>query len=227
MQVKLNDKTVTFPSSLSEITLGQRIDLHETHGRLLDQMLESIMKMPDDTEREIELLGFHFERMFRTFAFFAGTTVEAVKESEFINDVAQIYNMGLALIFQEETNMVQQHEFLFKDEVWTLAPPHLKHGDKMSFGEVIDSKQIVKDMLDLGRGRWEALQRLCVIYLRKGPEQYQEEFMYDGSERMELMRELPLSIALQVGFFLKNLMNFYLGISTFSEKVERSHQVAT
>lgn len=219
MLVVINDKTVTFPSTLADITLRQRIDLHDRHGRDLEKMLESIQKMTDESERTIEMTQWSLERMFRTFAFFAGTTPEAIKESEFVGEVARIYNASLAQIYAEELAIDDtRREFEFKGETWHLAPPELKHGDKMSFGEVIESKQTVKDMLDLGRGRWEAMLRLCVIYLRKKDEPYTEDMLFEGSKRMKLMEELPLDIALHVGFFLKSFLNFYQSILMFSEK---------
>jgi hypothetical protein len=223
MQVIINDKPITFPSSLSDVTLGQRIDFHKEHGNLLEKMLESIGKIEDQDLKEIELLGFQFERMFRTFAFFAGTSVEAIKESEFIDQVAQIYNTSLAMIFNEEAGMEQKNEFEFKGTTWYLHPAELKPGDKMKFGEVIEAKQIVKDMLDLGHGRWEAALRLCAIYLRKKDEEFSEEFLYDDSERMKLMRELPMDIALQVGFFLKNSLSLYQGILMSSKRAGQNH----
>lgn len=216
MQIFVNDKQIIFPSQLSDITLGQRIQLQEKHGNDLDKMLESIMKMPDDAEREIELLHWHFEKMFRTFSFFAGTTVEAIKESSFIDEVARIYNLCLAMIFSEENKMEQKSEFWWKEQKWILAPPELKYGDRMQFGEVIDSKQTVKDMLDLGKGKWEAMLRLCVIYLRKPDEEYDKEWLYDDSERLAMMRDLPLDIAMQVGFFLRNSLILFQSTLIFS-----------
>lgn len=213
MKVTINDKEVNFPSSLAEITLGQRIEFQHQYGDDLDKMIDSILKMPDDAEREIEMMQFHFEKMFRTFAFFAGTTVDAVKESQFINEVAGIYNTCLSILFQEQKNMELQREFIIWGEKWVLAAPELKHGDKMKFGEVIASKQIVKDMADLGRGRWDAFIPLCAIYLRPEGEDYDESFMYENSERQKLMETLPLDVALQVGFFLSDSMNFYIAHS--------------
>jgi hypothetical protein len=226
MRVFINDKEVVFPSSLSEYTLGQRIAFHNEHGAILDKMLESILKMEDDEIKEIEIIGFQMEKMFRSFAFFAGTTVEAIKESKFIDDVASVYYSCLAVLFDEEEKLELCRTFTWKEETWELSVPELKHGDKMKFGEFIDAKQVVKDMSDLGHGKWEAMLHLCAIYLRKKGEPYQQEFLYEGSERMEMMKELPMDIALQVGFFLTGTMNFYMNTSKFSEKQRSKEPVS-
>lgn len=208
MRILLNDKEVIVPSSLSEFTIGQRIAFHNEHGRLLDEMLKSIISMEDGPEKELEITQFNFEKMFRTFAFFAGTTAEAIKASKFIDDVANIYYSSLAVLFEEEETMEPQREFVFKGEQWELAPPELSNSSKMKFGEFIDAKQLIKDMVGLGMGKWEYMLPICVIYLRKKGEAYKEEFLFEGSERLKLMEELPMDIAMQVGFFLSSIINF-------------------
>lgn len=210
MRILINDKEVVFPSSLSEFTLGQRIAFHTEHGELLDKMLESILAMEDESEREIEMMNLHLEKMFRTFAFFAGCTLEAVKDDKFIDDVARIYYACLSVLFDEEKNIELQQSFAWKDEEWVIATPELKHGDRMKFGEFIDAKQTIKNMADLGKDKWEAMLPLCAIYLRKKDEPYKQEFLYEGSDRMEEMKQLPMNIAMQVGFFLNSIVNFYL-----------------
>ena len=226
MRILINDKEVVFPSSLSEYTLGQRIAFQQEHGELLDKMLESILAMEDEVEKELEMMNFHLEKMFRTFAFFAGCTVEAVKEDKFIDDVSNIYHSCLQVLFEEEKNMDLQQSFAWKDEEWVIAAPELKHGDRMKFGEFIDAKQTIKNMADLGRDKWEAMLPLCAIYLRKKDEPYKQEFLYEGSDRMEEMKKLPMNIAMQVGFFLNSIQNFYLNTLQSFGSPERKEAVA-
>ena len=226
MRILVNDKEVVFPSSLSEYKLGQRIAFHQEHGVLLDKMLESIQAMEDEMQKELEMVNYQLEKMFRTFAFFAGCTLEAVKEDRFIDDVSNIYHSCLAVLFEEEKNMDLQRSFAWKDEEWVIAAPELKHGDRMKFGEFIDAKQTIKNMADLGRDKWEAMLPLCAIYLRKKDEPYKQEFTYEGSDRMELMKELPMNIAMQVGFFLSSTMNFYINTLTSLKNQEQKELVA-
>lgn len=213
MRVQINDKVVNIPSSLNEITLKQRIEFQNEHGNVLDDMVKSILALEDEDEKQLELTQFQFEKMFRSFSFFSGIPVEALKESQFIDEIASIYYSCLAVLFEQENQLKPLREFLWNGELWYLQSPELKNGDRMTFGELIDSKQIIQDMIKLGKGDWERLLPLCCIYLRKRDEIYQESFLYEDSERLKLMEQLPLDIALQVGFFLSSSLNMFMATS--------------
>jgi hypothetical protein len=118
-------------------------------------------------------------------------------------------------------------EYFWKGEVWEIHPPELKHGLSDEIRRVHRRKQIIKDMMDLGKGRWESLVSLCAIYLRRKDEPYKEEFMYEGSERQELMLSLPMDIALAVGFFLSGSMNILMNISSLLEVPKQVRQVCS
>lgn len=210
MRLTINGNQVVIPSSLSEFSLGQRIEFQEEYGNDLDAWAQRILAMEDGIDKELEVTEFQFEKMFRTFAFFAGCTPEALKDSEFVDDIANIYYSCLSVLFENEDKVELQQEYIWKGEAWVLHPPALKHGDKMTFGEFIDAKQIVKDLSDLGKSQWDKLLRLSAIYLRRPSEEYQEAFLYDNSERIELMKELPMDIAISVGFFLTGSMQLYM-----------------
>lgn len=211
MRLLLNDNWVTIPSDLSEITLGQRIDFQLEHGNLLHEMYKSIIEMEDELEKELELGQWHFEKIYRTMAFFLNATLEAVKESEHIEKIFGLYTTSMDLVFQQEQEEYDypQLEFIWNDEEWVIEAPELKNGHKMMFGEFIDAKQIVQDMVGLSKSKWECMLPLCAIFLRRRGEAYQESFVHEGSERLALMRELPLNIALQVGFFLSCSLDIY------------------
>lgn len=212
MRIIINDKEVNFPSSLSEITLGQRIDFFNQYGRDLEAMHKSILEIEDSTEQEIEFAQFSIEKMFSTFAFFAGVTVDALKESQFIDDIAGIYFSCLVNLFEQEEDLEFKSSHVWNSEVWEIHPPVLKQGSHMTFGEFVDAKQVLQDMAELGKGEIDKLLRLCAIYLRKQGEAYDESFLYEDSERLQLMRSLPMDIAMQVGFFLSSSANTYLNI---------------
>jgi hypothetical protein len=224
MTVLLNNKKRTFPSSLSEFTLGQRISFDNQYGYELEKMRVSIAEMEEGPLREIEAGHFYFEKMFRTVAFFLNCTVESLKESSFINEIGGIYNSCLAVLFEEQDTMEPVYSFQWNGEEWNIAAPELKNGDDMSFGEFVDSKQIVKDMVELGKGKWEYMLPLCAVYLRKKGEPYQEEFLFEDSERLKQMEKLPMDIAMQVGFFLISTQNIYLSTSKSFGSPEQREQ---
>jgi hypothetical protein len=219
--LKINNKKIEIPGSLAEFTLGRRLKFQELHGDLLDMMTDSILKMEDGIEKDLELLDFHFERMFRIFSFFTGVTVEACRASEIVDRIAYIYNAHLSYLFDDPKDPELIGAYTFKGERWTLPEPILKQGGDLSFGEVIDSKQMIRDTFALNQGRWAAVLKLAAIYLRREGESYEEEFLFDDSPRIRLMMDLPMSIAHQVYFFLINLIPSSPVISIFSGKAEQ------
>lgn len=220
MKLLVNNTEVIIPSSLQEITLQQKIDYEERYGKALMEQFESILAMDDEFERELEATQHEFEKMFKTFAFFSGIDEDTLKESEFIDRIASVYYSCANQLKEEEEALELKQEFLFNDEVWVLDHPELKHGDRMKFGEFIDAKQIISDMHALSKNRWEALVPLCAIFLRKKDEPYDPEFTYDDSERMKLMRTLPLDIAIVVGFFLSSSLNLLITAFRYSDRQE-------
>lgn len=225
MRVQLNDIEFTFPSSLEEFTLGQRVEFHNQYGRDLEEMAKAVIAMEDGWEKDVEAVTLRFEQMFAAFSFFSGVPVDVLKESEFIDDIAAIYQANMATLFESEEAQELQLQFEFNGEVWEIHPPELKNGSKMTFGEFIDSKQIVKDCMELGQGKWDYLPQLCAIYLRKRGEAYREEFAWPDSDRVKLMHSLPMSIAMQVGFFLSSSMNLYIATSPSSDPQKQKEVV--
>lgn len=215
MRIVINDRKIVFPSSLAEITLGQRIDFYNQFGKDLDERALQISKMDDSTDKEMAIIEFHFDKMLRTFSFFSDISVEAIRESDsvIIETVANIYHSCLQQLLEDESEFELQTEYSWHSEVWELCNPELKNGSGMTFGELIDAKQAVQNMTELGKGRWEAMLYLCAIFLRKRGESYQEGFLFENSDRLKLMRDLPLNIAMAVGFFLSSSLNIYMNSS--------------
>lgn len=220
MRVIVNEQQYILPSSLSEITLGTRIRFQKEVGDTLDMMAKSIDEMPDGYEKELEILQFAVEKMFRTFAFFVDADPEDLKNSEFVDEIARIYYSSLKIIFEEEAGIELKTEFFWNNESWFLSTPELKHGSSMKYGELIDAKQSVSNMIELGNNKWEYLLPLCAIYLRRKDEEYDKEFLFEGSDRLKQMESLPLDIALQVGFFLSSSLNIFKNTLQFSSQEE-------
>jgi hypothetical protein len=213
MKIYINDTEITIPSSKEDITLSQRIAFDREHGNLLGKMMESITAMEDETEKRIEWMEFHSEKMFRVFSFFTNIPVDVLRECDFIEQVAEIYHSTLMPLIEYAEPKEKKNEFSFNNETWVLPGAELKHGDKTSFGEIIDCKQRVCDMAEMEMSLAEMLLPVSAIYLRKKNEEYQEEFLYEGSERLALLEKLPMSIVEQVAFFLNSLIRLSTKIS--------------
>lgn len=226
MQISINNTWITIPSSLSEITLKQKIDFQKQYGDSLLEMAKSIHDMPDGFEKELEMTQFQVEQMFKTMAFFCNCTEQALKESEFIDKIAGIYYSCLSQLNEQNELLELQQSHVWNEEEWFIDHPELKNGDRMTFGEFIDAKQIIQDMVNVGNNRWECLLPLCAIFLRKKGEAYDESFLFEDSERLKLMQTLPFNIALNVGFFLTSSLNMYIEAFRFSPNQEQKEVVS-
>lgn len=214
MRVRINGIECLIPSSLSEITLKQKIDFQIAHGNELDAMSKSIQEIEDEDDKELEQLQFNIISIFRTLSFFLPFDIESLKQTEHVQSLVNIYTNSIALLNQQEKYIEENpvYEFTWLNDEWELHTPELNQGDKMTFGELIDAKQIVQDMLNAGKNRWECMLSLCAIFLRKKNEPYEDRFVYPNSERLKLMEQLPMDIALQVGFFLSASLSLYTKI---------------
>jgi hypothetical protein len=173
----------------AEVTLGERIEYENTYGKELRENKEII-----DIEREVVL---------KTVSFFGKIPVDVLENTQY-EDVLVIYDEVLHFFSDDiDFNAVHnvQREFVWNDEMWVLSEPELKQDSKILFGEFIDAKQSVQN----GEANmWTALLSLCSIFLRKKGEPYDKNYAIEGP-RMQLMKTLPLTYAIEVGFFLNSL----------------------
>lgn len=207
MILQVNDTEIQIPHTIGDITIGQRIDFHALYGRDLAARAKEISQMEDGEEQEIALAEQAMNRIFSTFAFFTNCTVQAVKESNFVDQVAAVY-FGLLAGLMEDPEPVERRLFIWNSEAWYLPDPELKHGDTMTFGEFIDAKQLMKDHIESGSDGLEYLPKICAVFLRKEGEPYQESFLYEQSDRLQLMHSLPMDIAAAVARWFEQFNTF-------------------
>lgn len=200
MQIRVNDKLINIPTSLADITLGERIQFYNEYGKDLDEEVNRINTMEEGPLKDLEWSFFHMDTACKTFSFFTGIDLAVIRQAESLTTIMQVYNIVKACLL-EEPELEATTTFNWRGEIWEIQPPILQADSTITFGEFIDSKQILQDMYELGAGKWDSLLRLCAIYLRKQGEVYEKTFALDNSPRLELMKSLPMDIALQVGFF--------------------------
>ena len=224
------------PVSLLEITLADRIRYDRTYGDALQKELATILKEEEDerkrksdADRELELMVHYCSVACKTLSFFGNIPLEVVEGTK-AEDVLTIYHQFMTEL-SEETDFSKERErttsFGWKGDIWVIQSPQLKHDSTMTFGELVDSKQWMKNIETLGTGRWEALLMLCCIYLRKEGEKYTKELAYPEGKRYRLMQTLPLQHALEVGFFLNSSISSYLPIFRSFTPARESHREST
>lgn len=208
MQFIFKDNTYNVPTSLSEITLGQRIDFQQQYGEDIAKREALINAIEDEIERDLERADHYMYIFCVSFSFFSGIDLHMVKQVN-IYQIIEFFLPCFQELFEQQEEIILQSNYYFKDEVWELSEPALSYHSTMTFGEFVTAKQIIKSLYDLGKDNWTALQYLCAIFLRKEGEVFEESFSTEDSERFKLMRELPMDIALSVAFFLNVSNSIY------------------
>jgi hypothetical protein len=229
MQFEYKGEIKTFPAQLSEITLGQRVSFYATHGPMLEQLAKDVEEAKDDFEKEMAITILNSELAVCEFAHYTGIDLEEVKNHIEFDSLMTIYAVDMMLLREQEAAIELQPSYDWNGEKWVIDTPQLTPTSKMSFNEFLHGKEVVRQLAKLGKGKWEALPYLCAIYLRKEGETFTEELVTVDGERLKLMLQLSLDIALAVGFFLSSTLSTYMStLASSGQEVEReSTQPAT
>lgn len=220
MKIKHNGKSYQCPASLGEIPLKQVIDFQLQYGKDLETFLKN-----SDPNDEIEQLEMRMDLACKSVSFFTGIPLEEIYKTD-LTHVFAIFDNVLSPIFQPQEERTLHENYYFKGELWTIASPQMTFENSMTFNELILGKVITNDMKNFAAGKFEALQKLAVVYFRKVNEKLDESWLSDDlgpSERMQMMAELPMDIVLDIAFFLQSSMSAYLASSQYleSQKAEK------
>ncbi|MDV2459880.1 hypothetical protein CMU99_16300 [Elizabethkingia anophelis] len=217
MKIKHNGKTYNIPASLAEITLKQVIDFQAVYGNEIEEFYKS-----QDKEDELADFELKIDMACKSVSFFSGIPLEEIYKTN-LDNVLSIYMNVLSPLFEPQEKRDFQDTYYFEDALWDIINPELSFNNSMSFNELILGKEITNDLQKFSIGRYDALLRLCVIYFRKKDaydnlEKFDESWLQEDSDRMQLMNNLPMDIALDVAFFLLRSMHFYMRHSQCLEK---------
>lgn len=216
MKINHNGKSYECPASLSEITLRQVSAFQLKYGKEIEDFQKNCD--PDD---ELTKLEINMDMACKSVSFFTGIPLDEVYKTN-IAQVFTIFDEILSPIFKPQDERELYQSYQFNNAMWTIASPQLTFQNSMTFNELILGKQIVNDMQSFAAGKYDALQRLAVVYFRQidadgNIEQLDENWLSDeDSERMNLMADLPMDIVLDVAFFLLSSMTTYLISSQYS-----------
>lgn len=242
MELKVNNKNCTVPFDLSAVTLGEYISYYEKYGRDLDGKLKEIQErdykkylaskgFTDAGDEDIETfrdldLDNHLDQ--EALAWFSFWTGFDFFEAQHMKETAQalfqyrVFRYIMNESIQKETVFPQQYEW--NGETWEVLNYQVTPESEMSFNEVITSKEIMRQIYKMGKGKWDAMPYLCAVFFRKKNEAFKDEFVHESSERLKLMLDLPLTYAMQVGFFLTACVNIWKNTLASSENGEEVTQ---
>lgn len=219
MQITIEDVQYNLPASLMDVTLGQRIEFDHLYGKEQRAKLKVIRETEDPQTREMDYTEYHLDMACKTISFFGKIPLEIIQNTA-IDEVLAIYHTVMHPMTEEvdfnQPNFTLNLEFKWKDATWLLQTPELKNSSKMSFGEFIDSKQIIHDLFEKEDQKWEALLAISSIFFRKKNEAYSESLSEVEEPRYQLLKTLPLAYALHIGFFLSASRSSYKTTSRYS-----------
>ena len=224
MKFIYKDSEYEVPTSLSQIKLRQKIEFDNLYGEKIEALKNEVFGDENKEVSDLDSMLLTFSVAAMNFSFFTGIPLEEVEKNIAVDDVLNIYYSCFYQLFQQEDELEIQPEYLWNDEFWKLESPELTFESKITFNEFITSKQIVKQMSELASGHWESLPYLACVYLKREDESFEEKWLAPGSERMEMMLDLPMDIAVAVAFFLQSSMSMYLKTlaSSQEEEVEKA-----
>ena len=223
MRVFVNDTAYEIPFDPAIISMEDFISYHTDYGKDLNTKLKSILDKKyigdNDTielERNIALEGHLDEEALCWFAFWTKTDLDEVKQHPGITPFLERYRLLRTLLRDDDAEFPYYAEW--NGDEWTIQDFKVNPASEMSFNEIITSKEVMRQIYSIGEDNWAALPYLCAVYFRKKDELFKDEFIQEGSERMEVLKKLPLKHGLAVAFFLKICVSIWSSISVSSAR---------
>lgn len=220
-----NGNDYNLPENLMEITLGQRIDFWEKYDKTHEAEIRAIYEknMPKDGKSEVTELTIEdadrlsvidIERAINAYSYFGNIQKEIVENEIEFQTVYGYYCEVLQNLITDDIRIPEKREFEWRGEKWSIPKPTLENGDGKSTREVLTSFNILSQtdrmLKEYAIGKVHILLNLCCIWLKKDGDVFTIDSMREDSERYKLFKELPLEIALQVGFFLRYSWSLYM-----------------
>ena len=234
MQILIDKTPYSIPFDLHNISIGDYIRYHTEYGRDLDKELDAIVANDylklfngDEDEasinRQIDLDNHLDKEALCWVSFWCKIELWQTMEHKGIQDLLYAYRvMRFQLKDQEEKIKELPLDFEWEGQQWVIDDFVVDPSSGMSFNEIITSKEAIRQLTSLGKGKWDAMPYLCSIFLRKKDEAFQDEFIREGSERLTLMQQLPMDHALTVGFFLNTCVSIWKKTFPFLGEVEEA-----
>lgn len=203
LEFKRSDgKIIKLADNWSEITLSQYAKYRRMEAELEDQVFQKLHTKEDKavalaklTVQEIAKI--HPEYIRKVVSFWSGLSVQEIDRCK-AADVSEMFFIMNTVLSYPDYEPIEK--FDFRGKTYHL-PESVKNdkGDRVpmsgaTFGEYIESMQLEEGLQELTKERYDVLPRQIAIIVRN------PETTID--EREELFHDLPMSIALNIAFFL-------------------------
>ena len=124
MKFIYNNKEYNFPTSLSQITLRQRIDFDKLYLKEIEDFQNEIFKKDKDENvievDEVDEILFTSFVASRNLSFFSGIPVNEVEDNIPIEDVLNIFNSCFKAIYENQVIEINSEGYLWNNEIWKI-----------------------------------------------------------------------------------------------------------
>jgi len=212
MQIEINNAIYTVPSNVADIKLGTFIDWTNQYGKAFDEELKviSLNDALDSHTKELLIDSLLDNEAAAWFSFHTGHDFNELMQRDTQAILAVIYSYK-NLRYLLKTSELEAYNFPniieFNNEEWRIQDFKVDAKSSMTFNEIITSKEALRQIQSLGLGMWDGMPYLCAMFLRKKDEPFKDEFLFEDSERLLLMHQLPLNYAFAVAFFLSSCVH--------------------
>lgn len=224
MLLKINNKEYDIPFDASIIKLGDYIKYQEKYGNALDkelaEIIDKLLKKDTEPEKFNTIIDNHIDK--EALSWFSFWTGEDFFEIQHYTGILQVlaYYRTLRVLFkhtEEEATKAFPTVVSWRGENWYIQDFAINPATEMTFNEIASSKEVMLQTQKQLMGKWESLPYLCAIFFRKENEQFIDQFIWEGSERLKMMYDLPLEHALKVDFFLRVCHDTYKALLVYSQ----------
>lgn len=227
MQLTVNNTACEVPYSLMTIKLDDYLRYHDEYGRELNKSLTAILEKKYREDEELDKLVALEEYLDNEAlawnSFWTGFDLFEVRnDPHIVTPIFEAHRKRRHLIkpIQDES-LVFPLKINWKGETWVVNDYKVTGNTQIVFNEIVTSKETIRQIFSIGKDRIDALPYLCGIFFRKKGEKFSDKLVEEGSERMELLKTLPLKYAFQVAFFLTSCVNIWKNISVCSADMDQ------
>lgn len=226
MDVRINDITYDVPFDPAMITLEDFLSYKNEYGNDLDKRLRDIVETTysDDVEQNNVEKAYAIEAHLDLealcwYSFWTKFDLVEAKGHPGITPLLEQYRV-LKFLFNDDPEEQESfpQQVTWNDEEWVISDFKINPASDMSFNEIITSKEVVRQIHAIEKGKWDAMPYLCAIFFRKKNEIFSDELISEEGERMTLLKKLPMNYALSVAFFLNIYVSFWTNTSAFLAK---------
>jgi hypothetical protein len=242
MNLTINNRKFDVHFDLSLIKLGDYIRWYEEYGRDLDKGLKEIVDrdykkhliergFSDITQDDIDVhrdidLDNHLDQ--EALAWFSFWTKFDFFEAKDLPEITTLlYQYRIFRHVMEESMMATYYfpqEIEWEGDIWKVQDYQVTPQSEMTFNEIITSKEVMRQVYAIGKGKWDSMPYLCCVFFRKKGEPFTDELIAEGGERMKLLMDLPMSNVLQVAFFLTVCVSTWKNTLAFSDEPQEETQ---